>query len=202
MSQAPRSNNQLTLADYERGVGDYVATLAGTPSAGPDALARLASAANAGARVLEIGSGPGWDADALEALGIEVDRTDASVAFCDFQRQRGKRCERLDLLSDPVGGPYDGAMMLCVLQHFERSQLAQALETLARALRTGAPLLLMYPEGEGDRCEQGAKGEYRVVLWNARAFDARLAAAGFAIAWDQSIEGRGGRWRRVLARQQ
>lgn len=151
------------------------------------------------ARVLDIGSGPGWDADRLEALGMDVHRTDAAAAFCDFQAERGKRCDRLDLLSDPIGDGYGGVMMLCVLQHFDRMQLDGVLGKLSRALQDRGPMLLMYPEGKTDRCEHAAAGDYRVVRWLPGAFDARLAQAGFAVAWESTIQGRGGAWRTLLA---
>ncbi len=152
--------------------------------------------------MLEIGSGPGWDADALEALGVAVHRTDAAAAFCEFQGERGKRCERLDLLADPIDGRYGGAMMLCVLQHFERAHLGVALRKLAAALGDRAPLLLMYPEGDDEHREYGAAGDYLVVRWAPAALDAQLSQAGFIVAWEHAIDGRGGSWRIVLAQKQ
>ncbi|NYZ63196.1 class I SAM-dependent methyltransferase [Luteimonas deserti] len=200
MSEESRINNRRAVAEYERSAREYMATVAGRPSASAEALRRLAAEVAPGARVLEIGSGPGWDADALEALGIPVHRTDVAEAFCALQAERGKRCDRLDLLSDPITVRYGSAMMLCVLQHFERAQLGGALRTLAAAVDPGGPLLLMYPEGDGEEHEQGAVGAYTVVRWPPAALDAHLAQAGCSIAWDDTIDGRGGRWRTVLAR--
>lgn len=202
MPEAPHANNSRTVADYERTVRDYVETVDGRASASEEALRRLAAAVKQGTRVLEIGSGPGWDADRLEALGVEVHRTDAASAFCDFQAERGKHCDRLDLLSDPIDGRYGGVMMLCVLQHFERTQLDGALTRLARALEAGGPMLLMYPEGEADQWEHGTAGDYRVVRWLPAAFDARLAQAGLAGIWETTMQGRGGAWRTLLARKE
>lgn len=200
MPTDPDSDNGRAVAGYERTAGDYVATVDGRPSATAEALHRLAQATGPEARVLEIGSGPGWDADALEALGIDVHRTDAANAFCRFQAGRGKRCDRLDLLADPVEGGYRGAMMLAVLQHFDRPQLDLAFHKLAGALEPGGALLLMYPEGGEEAWEHGAAGDYRVVRWAPAAMDARLAHAGFAVTWDSARAGRGGDWRTVLAR--
>ncbi|MDH5829242.1 hypothetical protein QFW80_01740 [Luteimonas sp. M1R5S18] len=197
----PDRDNRRIVAGYESTARAYVATVDGRPSASAAALRRFAQAIGAGGCVLEIGSDPGWDADALESLGIAVHRTDAAVAFCEFQAERGRRCDRFDLLSDPVAGRYAGAMMLCVLQHFARARLDGALRTLAGALDVGGALLLMYPEGEGDDAQQpAAAGHDREVRWTPAALDARLAQAGFAVAWDETREGRGGRWRTVLAR--
>lgn len=199
MPENSRTNNQNTVADYERSARDYVDTVDGKPSASDEALRRLAAAVTPGSRVLEVGSGPGWDADRLAALGVDVHRTDAATAFCDFQVKRGRQCDRLDLLSDRIDERYGGVLMLCVLQHFEQADLDGALRKLALAVDSGGPMLLMYPEGEGDRWEHGAEGDYRVVLWTPSVFDARLAAAGFDVAWENTIEGRGGAWRTVLA---
>lgn len=199
MPEDSRDNNRRTVADYERTVREYVATVEGRPSAGAEALQRLAAGVKPGTRVLEVGSGPGWDADALEALGVNVHRTDVTAAFCDFQAERGKHCDRFDLLSDRVGGRYGGAMMLCVLQHFSRAQLGRALRKLAGALGAGGPLLLMYPEGDDEYREHGTAGDYLVVQWTPPAFDAQLAHAGFAVAWEHTTDGRRGPWRTVLA---
>jgi SAM-dependent methyltransferase len=203
MPPAPHAHNQRTVAGYERCARDYAASVDSTPSpSGAVALRQLAAAVAPGGRVLEIGSGPGWDADFLETLGLDVHRTDAATAFCDLQAERGKRCDPLDLLADRIDGRYDGIAMLAVLQHFERAQLDVVLRKLAQALGAGGALLLMYPEGDDDDWEHGASGDYRVVRWTPDAMDARLAQAGFAVAWASSFDGRGGSWRSVLARRQ
>lgn len=199
MPEPSLANNQRTVADYERTARDYVDTVDGKPSASDEALRRLAAAVTPGTRVLEVGSGPGWDADRLEAFGVDVHRTDAAAAFCDVQAERGKRCDRLDLLSDRIDARYGGVLMLCVLQHFERTQLEGALRKLARALDARGPMLLMYPQGHADHWEHGTAGDDRVVRWTPAAFDARLAQAGFAVAWENTTQGRGGAWRTLLA---
>src|SRR3546814_2993278 len=165
MPEDSRGNNGRAVWHYERTAREYVATVEGMASATAEALRRLAAELAPGTRVLEVGSGPGWDADALEALGVVVHRTDVTAAFCDFHGERGKRCDRLDLLSDRIDGRYGGAMMLCVLQHFERAQLGGVLGKLADALEAGGPLLLMYPEGDGEHREHGIAGDYLVMRW-------------------------------------
>jgi len=197
------ANNQRTVEDYERCARDYAAEVDSTPSpSGAAALRRLATAVAPGNRVLEIGSGPGWDADFLETLGIDVHRTDVTAAFRDFQAERGKRCVPLDVLVDDIAGRYDGIAMLYVLQHFERKELEAVLRKLAQALEAGGALLLSYAEGAGDRWDHGASGDYRVVHWTRESFDARLAQAGFAVAWEHAFEGKDWPWRIVLARRQ
>ena len=199
------AHDRHTIAGYERCAGDYAqATAPVADGAVHPALRRFAEALPAGGRVLDVGSGPGWDADALESLGLRVRRTDATEAFRDLQARRGARVDRLDLLADPIplppGGAYDGAMMLCVIQHFERTQAAGALRKLAGALQPGGTLLLSYAVGDGAAWERRASGDYRVVRWRDADMDALLARSGFAVAWAQPERFDDGPWRNVLAR--
>ena len=194
-------NNRRTLDDYERSARDYVAEVASTPSpVGADALRRLAAAVAPGNRVLEIGSGPGWDADYLETLGIAVHRTDATAAFRAIQAERGKRCDALDVLADDISGACDGIAMLYVLQHFSRDELPGVLARLARALREGGALLLSYAEGDEDHWERAAEGAYRVVHWARADFDTQLRQAGLVVEWERDFQGKDWHWRIVLAR--
>ncbi len=203
MPAASRTHNQRTVAGYERCARDYAAEVGSTPSPdGAAALRQLANAVAPGKRVLEIGSGPGWDADFLETLGLDVHRTDVTAAFRDFQAERGKRCDRLNALDDEIAGRYHGIVMLYVLQHFERAQLDAVLHKLAQALHAGGVLLLSYAEGDDARWQRGDSGDYRVVRWTREAFDARLARAGFVPAWEHAFEGEELPWRIVLARRQ
>lgn len=196
-----QSNNRRTVAAYEKCARDYAASVSPQPSvAGAEALRRLADALPSGDGVLEIGSGPGWDADFLETLAVPVHRTDVARAFCELQAQRGRRAEVLDLLADEVEGRYAGVLMLCVLQHFERGDVDGVLRKLAQALVPEGALLLSYPLGEGEFWEHGDSGDYRVVLWSDAGLDERLRAAGFEVDWASRFDGREAPWRNVLAR--
>lgn len=195
------ANNRRTLDDYERSARDYLAKVDSTPSPlGAAALRRLAAVVAPGNRVLEIGSGPGWDADYLETLGIAVHRTDATAAFRDIQAERGKCCDPLDVLTDELPGPHDGIAMLYVLQHFARDELPGVLRKLARGLRDGGALLLSYAEGTEDHWERTADGEYRVVHWTRADFDDHLQQEGLVVDWEQAFQGKDWPWRIVLAR--
>lgn len=63
-----------------------------------EALRRLVQALPSGGTVLEIGSGPGRDADVVESLGMAVRRTDATRAFIDLMAERGKHAELLNVV--------------------------------------------------------------------------------------------------------
>jgi len=196
------ASNTSTLVGYEGCADDYAETTAPKPDADDQpALVELLKAVEPGSRLLEIGSGPGWDADWLEERGLIVRRTDGAESFVQFQAGRGRQAERLDVISDPLGGPYDGVVALYVLQHVERGVLPSVLQKIARAIRDGGVFLFSIREGEGESVEIGSKGnEYYVALWPRSEIIDALAALGLGLLWSHSFDGREGRWLTALFR--
>ena len=105
--------------------------------------------------------------------------TDATHAFRDAQRARGRHVERLNVLTDPLGGPYDAILAICVLIHIERRQTDRVLGKIWKALRPCGALLVAVWEGTGEKA-----GDYHMTYWSRAAFAARLAAAGLSVEWD------------------
>ncbi|AZO78092.1 MULTISPECIES: methyltransferase domain-containing protein [unclassified Bosea (in: a-proteobacteria)] len=196
------ASNTSTLVGYEGCADDYAETTAPKPEADDQpALVELLKAVERGSRLLEIGSGPGWDADWLEERGLAVRRTDGAESFVHFQASRGRRAERLDVISDPLDGPYDGVVALHVLQHVEREILPLVFARIADAIRDGGVFLLALREGEGESVEIGSTGsEYYVALWPRSEIIAALAALGLGLLWSHSFDGREGRWLTALFR--
>lgn len=196
VSKDARASSRRTVASYERYAPTYATLVSKVPSkADAAALRRLADAVPSGARLLEIGSGPGYDADFLESLGLRVRRTDATRAFLALQARRGKRGAVLNVLTDRLGGPYDGILALCVLIHVDREHTDLVLRKIARALRRGGAFLVSVRRGRGE-----TTGDYHTIYWQRPAFAARLDAAGLAIAWHAaSIDSDGDPWLTFLA---
>lgn len=196
------ASNTSTLIGYEGCADDYAETTAPKPGVDDQpALVELLRAVEPGSRLLEIGSGPGWDADWLEERGLAVRRTDGAESFVHFQASRGRRAERLDVIRDPLGGPYDGVVALYVLQHVEREILPSVFARIAQAIRDGGAFLLGLREGEGESVEIGSKGnEYYVALWPRSEIVAVLAGLGLDLLWSHSFDGREGRWLITLFR--
>lgn len=175
------ATSRRTIEAYEDYADRYDASVNHVPSANDQAaLRRVAAIAGAGGRLLEIGSGPGRDADFLETLGVTVRRTDAARRFLELQAARGKRGDLLDVITDDLGGPYDAIMALYVLFHVPREQIDGVLAKIADALRPGGALLVSMRNGEGER-----GGEYHTVYWRRDDFAARLADAGLDLVWDE-----------------
>jgi SAM-dependent methyltransferase len=195
-------NNRETVEAYERCARDYAnATAPHTASAAVGFLHRFTQELAPRGHVLEIGSGPGWDADVLEAHGAIVRRTDITKSFLAFQQERGKAAEHLDVIADGLGGPYDGIVALYVLHHIDRSLVDAILHKVAGALRPGGIFLVSLREGTGERCERGAdSGVYHVTLWQLAAFKRRLKAAGLSVEWNVASTDAEGNWMTLLAK--
>jgi SAM-dependent methyltransferase len=169
--------NRRTAQSYQQAARDYAeSTAPGPAEATAPGLRRLIRLVPPGGLVLEVGSGPGWDADFVESHGLQVRRTDVADAFVALQRERGKPAERLDVISDDLGGPYDAVMAVAVLQHIDRRLTAGVLAKVAHALRPGGVFLAMIREGEGETWE----GEYHTVFWDREEFGTALTAAGLS----------------------
>lgn len=159
------------------------------------ALKRAAAIAGPGGRILEIGSGPGRDADFLEGLGVKVRRTDATRRFLELQAARGKTGDLLDVITDELGGPYDAVVALAVLIHVPRDQIDPVLEKIARALRPGGASVVSMRDGDGE-----TSGRYHTVDWRKDAFAARIEAAGMELVSHSFRVGRKERgWNTFLA---
>ncbi|MEO6687849.1 MAG: class I SAM-dependent methyltransferase [Dokdonella sp.] len=194
------SNNHRTVQAYEGYARTYAEVVPTQPSGlDEEALRRMVAMVAPGGCVLEVGSGPGWDADYVESLGVAVRRTDVTAAFRELQAERGKQVAALDILQDDPGGPYDGVMALCVLLHIERDAIDSVLRRFADSLRVDGVVLLSIREGEGESWD-GSSGDYRVVLWREDAFRMHLTAAGFHVDWSARSKSREGPWLTFIAR--
>nr|WP_027046780.1 methyltransferase [Mesorhizobium loti] len=195
LSQALAKSRQ-TISAYEDYADRYDAIVRHVPNEREQAsLKRLVAIAGTSGRVLEVGSGAGYDADFLEGLGVKVRRTDATKRFLELQAARGKHGELLDLLTDDLGGPYDAVLALAVLIHVPRDQTDQVLVKIAGSLRPGGALLVSMRNGDGE-----TSGNYHTVLWRRDDFAARLEAAGLILLRDDFNVGRNSEeWNTFLA---
>jgi len=151
-------------------------------------------------RILEAASGPGWDADLMESRGLTVRRTDLSDGFIAVQAKRGKRVERLDLIEDDLGGPYDGLVALYVIQHIARPLVEGVIARMAGALVPEGLLLFSFQLGDGERVEVEPTGDYHIVMWPREEMEAILVRHGLEIVWDRTEDGREARWVTLVAR--
>jgi len=139
----------VTLRSYETAAQRYADETAGPGPASCAFLDRFAATVGRG-RVLEIGSGPGMDATYLEGRGLNVSRTDATLAFVEMMRAAGHEAHVLDIRTAALGGPWDAVLAQAVLLHLDRTQFADALRRIRQAVVDGGVFAFTLKEGDGD----------------------------------------------------
>lgn len=189
-----------TLRTYEQVADSYAAH---RPAPHPAVVAFLDRVARlvGGGTVLELGSGPGVDADYLERHGVRITRSDAAVAFVQRLRRRGHRALRLDIRTDAFGGPWDGVLANAVLLHLTAAQLTDVVARLTAAVRPGGVLALTLKEGDGDGWTTAKVDRPRYFrYWREGPIRAVLDAAGWSTESVEHVAGPQDDWLYVIAR--
>ena len=115
------------------------------------ALSRLSDLAErlpAGARVADLGCGPGWYADALRERGLRTVGLDLSAAMLREMGRRHPRVDRVrgDLAALPLAREsLDAAVAVNCYMHLPESELPGALAHLHAAVRVGGSVQLTLP---------------------------------------------------------
>ncbi len=195
--------SDATLEVYESRLREYLDHTPGQVAPAVDELlVELARRLVPGDRVLELGSGPGLDADRLEQLGLLVDRTDGAASFVSRLREHGHPARLLDARSPSYGGPYDAVLANAVLLHLGRADAQSALATCHATVRPGGLLALTLKEGDGEGWSQAKVGAPRwFTYWRDVPLRAALEDAGWEVVTLAHVAGRHEPWLHVLARQ-
>lgn len=165
-----------TLRIYDREAGRY-AEMAGdhdTPG-----LDEFIAALPHGARVLDLGCGPGHHAARMADAGLEVLAVDGSAEMVARAAARPGVEARQALFDDiPSLGPVDGVWASFALLHAPQADLPRHLAALHAICRPGAPLALGMKLGEGE----GPDPLGRFYAYYSEAeLRAALAMAGFSV---------------------
>lgn len=194
--------NPRTLAAYESGVDRYLGAVVPTAWEPFERYRQgFLESLPPAAGVLELGSGPGLDADWFERRGVQVRRSDATVAFVERLRRRGFRADVLNVISDELGGPYDGVWANAVLLHLSRNELADALGRIRRALKPGGVFAFSVKDGDGEAWVTDKLADPRYfVYWRLEPLREILDAAGWQVEDVIAAPGRSDDWLMVRCR--
>ncbi|WP_457207633.1 SAM-dependent methyltransferase [Nocardioides sp. P5_C9_2] len=195
---------QATVRAYDEHAAAYRDVTAALDEGTRASVDAFAARLGPTARVLEIGSGGGRDARALEMAGLHVDRTDITPGFVGLLREAGHEARVLDPLHDELGPPgtYDGVWANACLLHVDRADLPTVLERLATATRAGGVLQLTVKEGDGEAwsVHGSIEAPRRFVHWHEAPLGEVLAEAGWQVETLRRRSGRDGEpWLEALA---
>lgn len=195
-----------TVRAYDLDAVAYAEASPAMPASVRADLADLAVRLGAGARVLEVGSGGGRDALAMEELGLRVRRTDVTPGFVALLREQGHAADLLDLLVDdldPPEGLYDAVWANASLLHVARADLATVLARLAVVTRVGGLLRMSLKEGDGDAWSThgSVRRPRHFTYWRAGDLTSVVEASGWRdVAIRAGVPGRRGEsWLEVSA---
>ena len=197
--QPAGSEQDVTVASYEAASDRYLN--ASAPPTGPvlaflDAFAELVGTGV----VLELGSGPGWDAARLEARGLRVERTDAATSFVERLRALGHQARVLDVRSEDYGGPYDAVLADAVLLHLSREQFVAALRSARSAVHGEGLLGLTLKEGDGNGWSHAKVDLPRYfTYWREPVVREALVSSGWRVVSIKHVPGRSEPWLFVTA---
>jgi len=198
------STDQDTVQSYNAVAAEYAAEAATMPPWVAREIDAFVHDLGGTGRVLEIGSGGGRDALALEQGGLSVRRTDIAKGFVDLLRERGFEADLLDPLTDDLtdplrpGMPYDGIWACACLIHVARQDFCTVLHRLAQVTRTGGRLHVSVRDGDGEdvsvQAGDGAPLRYVETYWREPALRSALAAAGWSVGEVYRYVGRPDDW--------
>jgi len=202
-----RDNCDTTIESYDAGIEDYLANTRPPSESVRRFLGRFAALVTSGAalvaggHVLELGSGPGWDADCLESRGLTVQRSDATPRFVERLRARGYQAWILDARDTDFGGPYDGVFADAVLLHLDRLQFERALRTARTATGPDGVLGITLKEGDSAAWSTAKLGRPRhFTYWREAELGDVLTRTGWTTETVEHFAGRSEPWLFVLAR--
>ncbi|MCM2562609.1 class I SAM-dependent methyltransferase [Lutimaribacter sp. EGI FJ00015] len=150
------SRDDETLRVYDARAAEY-ARVTHTDTPGP-LLAAFITALPPGARVLDLGCGPGVDAGHMAAAGLVVEALDASAAMVAQARKRhgvaARQADFDDFVAEGHDGAYHGIWANFSLLHAPEASLPAYLAAIHDALRPGGQFHIAVKSGTGSRRDE------------------------------------------------
>jgi SAM-dependent methyltransferase len=150
-----------------------------------DDLNRFALYLESGNLILDVGCGPGFDAELLRekgyrVVGVEFSNQMINVGKCYFPGN----FIRADMVHLPFREGIDGLWVNASLLHIERDAVSQTLQGFYRTLKSGGILYVSVQKGAGEKWRLGAYGEpvsRWFTYWQAEDLKKAVANVGFEI---------------------
>ena len=137
-----------------------------------------------GAKMLEIGSGTGRDADYFDEYGVWVKRTDVTKSFIEYQKSKGKSITPLNILTDPIEGKWNVVFANAVLLHFTEKQFSFILTKIARSLVPGGMVAFTVKTGVGEEWSVHKMESPRFFkYWQRESLQHAVEECGFKVTY-------------------
>lgn len=159
-----------------------------------------------GARILDLGCGPGQDGHGLLTAGYRATGLDFSRAFLRHARRRSRRLPLVlaDIRRLPLRGPaFDAVWAAASLIHLRKAALRPRLRTIRRLVRRDGWLAATVAQGRASGLlRRGWLPGRFFARWGKAELAAALRAAGWEVVSLRAVVNRErkGRWLVVLAR--
>lgn len=197
-----------TLATYEAVADEYRERHADRSvirDAVEDFTAALGDAGDEGARVLDVGCGPGWESAAFDERGFDVTAIDLAPAFLAAVGEIAPDAARVRMDMRTFGfadDAFDGVWACASFLHVPLADATATLREFRRVLGPGGVCFCAVPRGERVEIDgsdaYGERDERRFTLYTAEALYERAVDAGFTV--ETLREGSDGEWLHLLAR--
>ena len=176
-------DNDKTLLAYEEDPQGYIDKTP-TPMVGDKkdwvdlALSMIAQSA----KILELGSGFGRDADYIESQGFRVQRSEAARSFIMMMEKGGHKPILLNAITGEYGGPYDLIFANAVLLHFTPEETLTVMKKANNALAPGGLFAFRLKSGSGSEWDTSMKLPRRMHYWMPDDLKKVVTESGFEIA--------------------
>lgn len=176
------ASNRQTIDTYNLAVDKYIDSSPQTISRElqvwiDDNLSHI----NSDAKILEIGSGFGRDAEYITSHGYTVEMTDASQSFVDHLKNNGHAVRLLNIITDAIDSGYDIIFADAVFLHFTEQELISVLNKTYQALKDGGRLAFTLKVGDGEETTTRKMDAPRYFhYWQQPQIEALLFTAGFS----------------------
>jgi SAM-dependent methyltransferase len=174
--------NPTTVQSYDDHIQEYID---GTPQTVEGFVQEWIDRALEGlptdAKILELGSAFGRDANYIESKGFRVERTDVTPGFVTLLQEQGHAARLLNAITDDFGSGYDLIFADAVLLHFTREETRSVIAKAYGALSEHGRLAFTVKYGEGETWSDEKLGAPRFFCyWTKETMQPLLETAGFA----------------------
>lgn len=156
------------------------------------------------AKIFEVGSGAGQDAEFLNKLGYAVQTSDVAESFIEILNDYNLNPVKFNIIKDDFDNKYDVILASAVLVHLTPSEVKNAIEKIYSALNYGGIFVLsVKSETRHEWKKEDPSGLSRYFShWTQEEITGLLEKIGFVEVSVETFEGQRSNWLRIVAKKE